>query len=122
MARRAGIVALQVDGEVLDVASSNVEFKPDTPEREGLVGPSGVQGFKEMPVVPFISGELRVRAGIDLESLQRTEDATVALSLPEGGQFVLNEAYAAGEWTRGTEEGTVAFRFEGNTSAFVPAP
>ena len=119
--RLAGRINLTINGQVVNVASGNVEYKTDEPEKEMLVGPDRVHGHKSMPVAPFIAGELRVGPTFDESVLRGDGPKTVVLLLADGRAFVLNDAVDAGEWTGGTEEGIISFRYEGTSSAFVAA-
>jgi predicted heme/steroid binding protein len=110
--RRAGIIQVQVNGEVYD-AKGNFSYNLGRPMREAIIGADAVHGFKETPQVPFIEGEFTDRGSLDVATLVTLEDATVTLSLANGKVIVLREAWFAGEGTANTEEGNIAVRFEG---------
>lgn len=110
--RRAGIIFIKVDGEQFD-AKGGFTYNLGRPVREGMVGHDAVHGYKELPQVPFIEGEITDRASLDLDNLLTIEDATVTLELANGKVIVLREAWFAGEGSVGTEEANIAVRFEG---------
>lgn len=110
--RRGGTIYFKVGGKAYD-AVGNFTFGLGTPKREGLAGPDGVHGFKEMAQVPFIEGEVRDRADLKLRDLFGAVDESVQLELATGKVIALRSAWYAGEGTGATEEGTIGVRFEG---------
>lgn len=110
--RRAGLIQVQLNGEVLD-AKGNFTYNLGRPMREAIIGSDGVHGFKETPQVAFVEGEITDRTDLDLAALVETEDATVTLTLGNTKVIVLRDAYFAGEGTGNTEEANIAVRFEG---------
>jgi hypothetical protein len=115
MSKIAGTHILQVDGTTVNVVG-NWTFNLGVPEREALVGPDGVHGYKETPRVPFVEGEVRNRAELDIKTLASTSGATVTLALANGKVIVLRDAWAAGEWTGNTEDANLPARFEGKSA------
>lgn len=110
--RVAGIIAVKVNGEQL-LAKGNFTYNLGKPKREGVVGADTTHGFKEVPQIAFIEGEITDRSDVSLESLVMTKDATVTLELGNGKVIVLREAWYAAEGTFNTEEGNGQVRFEG---------
>lgn len=110
--RRAGLIQVQVDGEVYD-AKGSYGYNLGRSMREAIVGSDGVHGFRETPQVAFIEGEITDRGSLDLDKLVNIEGATVTLSLANGKVFVLHDAWFASEGTVNTEEANIAVRFEG---------
>jgi predicted heme/steroid binding protein len=110
--RRGGIVYFKVDGERYD-AKGNFSYNLGRHKREAVVGHDGVHGYKELPQVPYIEGELTDRWNLDLAKLLCMDNATVTLELANGKMIVLRNAWFASEGTVQTEEGTIALRFEG---------
>jgi hypothetical protein len=110
--RRAGIIQLQVDGEIFD-AKGNFTFNLGRPMREAIVGHDTTHGFKETPQVAFIEGEITDRGDLDLASLVDIDDATVTLALNNGKTISLRSAWFAGEGTGNSEEANFKVRFEG---------
>lgn len=116
--RRGGVIYLKVNGQTYD-AKGNFTYNFGVPKREAVVGADAVHGYKEMPQVPFIEGELTDRSDLDLESLLHMKDATATLELANGKTFVLRDAWFAGDGNVQTEEGNIAFRMEGKSGEEV---
>ncbi len=112
MQRRAGIIEVQTNGEVLD-AKGNFSYNLGKPKRDAIVGADGIHGFAEVPQVPFIEGEITDRGTLDLGALVTMEDATVTLRLANGKVIALREAWFAGEGTGNSEQANIAVRWEG---------
>lgn len=116
--RKGGLISLQVAGEIYD-AKGNFTYNLGRPKREAIVGHDSVHGYKELPQVPFIEGEITDRGTLDLESLITVENATVTLQLANGKVIVLRDAWFAAEGTGNSEEGNVGVRFEGKSGEEV---
>ena len=110
--RRAGVIQLQINGEVYD-ARGNFTYNLGRPMREAIVGADLVHGYKETPQVAFIEGEVTDRGSLDLALLVTADNVTVTLSLANGKVVVLRNGWFAGEGTANTEEANIAVRFEG---------
>ena len=110
--RVGGIIELKSNGATHS-ARGNFTYNLGRPMREAVIGADAVHGYKETPQVAFIEGEVTDNAGLRLEALITTNDATVLLRLANGKLIVLRNAWFAGEGTGNTEEGNVAVRFEG---------
>lgn len=110
--RRAGICYIKVDGIIYD-AKGNFTYNLGRPKRDAIVGADAVHGFKEVPQVAFIEGEITDRGNLSLEAVLAVEDATVTLELANGKVISLRNAWFAGEGTGNTEEGNIAVRWEG---------
>jgi hypothetical protein len=110
--RRSGTIEFNVDGVRHDAIGS-FTYSLGQPLREGLVGSDGVHGFKEMPQIPYIEGEVRDRRGLDVKAMQNLTDATVTLRLAVGKTVVLSGAWYANEGAIGTEDANIPVRFEG---------
>jgi len=112
--RRAGIISVKVNGEVQD-AKGNFSYNLGRPKKDAIIGADQVHGFKEVPQVAFIEGEITDRQDLDLKALLDLEEDTVTLDLANGKTIALTKAWYAGEGTGNTEEGNIAVRFEANT-------
>jgi len=110
--RRGGIIFIKINGVQMD-AKGNFTYNLGRGKRDAIVGSDGVHGFKEMPQVPFIEGEITDKNSLALDALLATQDATITLELANEKVIVLRKAWYAGEGTGNTEEGNVAVRFEG---------
>lgn len=118
MGRVAGTVYVKVDGEIFD-AKGNFTCNLGKPKREGVVGADRVHGYKEMPQLPFVEGEITDRSNLNLETLMAMSNVTVTVEFANGKVFVLREAWYAADGDIGSEEGNVQFRFEGKSAEEV---
>lgn len=114
MARKGGIIYFQVDGNVFQ-AKGAFDYSLGRPTKEAIVGHDEVHGYKEMPVAPFIEGEITDSKDLDLAALADTQDATVTLQLANGKTIALRNAWSCNPDGMGgnTEEGAIKVRFEG---------
>lgn len=110
--RRAGLIQLQVDGEVF-LAKGNFTYNLGRPNREAIVGSDAVHGYREEAQVAFVEGEITDRQDLDLDRLVTMSEVTVTLTLGNEKVIVLRDAWYAAEGTGNTEEGNIAVRFEG---------
>ncbi len=113
--RRAGTIALQVQGEVQD-AKGNFSYNLGRPKREAIIGSDTVHGYKEMPQIAFIEGAVTDRGNLDLAALATGKDLTITLALANGKLVALRDAWFAGEGTASTEEGEIPVRWEGKSA------
>lgn len=110
--RVGGTIALKINGEIHN-AKGAFTYNLGRPKRDAVVGHDRVHGFKEIPQVPFIEGEITDRLALDLESLVQGVDLTVILELANGKVISLRNAWFAGDGNVQTEEGNITARFEG---------
>ncbi|HET9063675.1 MAG TPA: phage tail tube protein [Candidatus Binatia bacterium] len=110
--RRAGLIQVQVNGEISD-AKGSFTYNLGRPMREAIVGSDGIHGYKETPQVAFIEGAITDRGTLDLATLVGGRDLTVSLTLGNGKLVVLRDAWFAGEGSGSTEEAEITVRWEG---------
>jgi len=110
--RIAGRISVKVNG-VLHSATGAFTYNLGRWKREFLAGPSSVDGFKETKLIPFIEGEIRDNADLDLAALVDATDATVTLELANGKTIMLREAAYTADGDGETDEAKIQFRFEG---------
>lgn len=110
--RRAGLIQLQVNGEIFD-ARGSFSYNLGRPKREAMVGADRVHGYKEAPQVAFIEGAITDRGNLDVAALITGRDLTVTLSLGNDKVIVLRDAWFAGEGTASSEEAEIPVRWEG---------
>lgn len=110
--RIAGVAYLKVDGRQYPLKG---KFKSNIMpyKREGIAGQDAVHGYKEMPRVPTIEGDIVYKPEISVEDLAKITDATVTLELANGRVHVLRNAWWSDESQVDTEEGTFQVKFEG---------
>lgn len=116
--RIGGIISLKINGDMY-FAKGNFTYNLGLPKKEGVVGSDRVHGYKEVPQVPFIEGEITDRNELNLEDLVTLDEATVTLELANGKVIMLREGWYAGEGTGNTEEGNIALRIEGMSAEEV---
>ena len=110
--RRAGLIQLQVNGEIYD-AKGSFSYNLGRPKREAMPGSDGIHGYKETPQVAFIEGAITDRGTLDVAAVVSGRDLTVTLTLGNDKVIVLRDAWFAGEGTASTEDAEIAVRWEG---------
>lgn len=110
--RRAGTIFFKVDGAQYD-AKGAFTYDLGAPKRDPIVGHDKVHGYKELPKVPYIAGEITDRADLDVRKLHELDGVTVTLELANGKTIVLRDAWYAGDGTGSTEDANLQVRFEG---------
>ena len=110
--RRSGVLFVKVNGQQYD-AKGSFTYNAGSPKREALVGADRVHGYKELPQVPFVEGEITDSGTLDLSALTNIVDATVTLELANGKVFTLRDAWYAADGEVGSEEANIQVRFEG---------
>lgn len=112
--RRGGIIFLTIDG-VQYPAKGNFTYGLGKPQREAIVGSSGVDGYKETATTPFIEGEITDRQELSLDTLSEIKDSTIVLELANEKVIALRNAWIANAdgLTGETDEGNIKVRFEG---------
>lgn len=118
--RRAGLIQVKVNGEIFD-AKGNWTYNLGRPKREAIPGADVIHGYKEMPQVAFIEGEITDRGTLSLATLVTLTGATITLDLANDKTVVLRQAWFAGDGNAQTEEANIAVRFEGLGAEEVPA-
>lgn len=118
--RRAGKINVIVDGVPYDAIGS-FTWNLGKDQREALVGANAHHGYKVMPQVAFIEGEIRDEGSLDWETVVEIKNATVTLELANGKRILLEDAYYAGEGTGNTEEGNLPLRLEGRRATNILA-
>ena len=112
--RIAGTVEVTVNGSVTKV-TGNISINLGQPMREVLVGPDGVHGYKEVYQAASVEGEGRIIYGMSIKDFVNTTQATVVVKNAYGKLLTINNAWFEGEGVYSTEEGTLPFKFVGET-------
>ncbi len=113
--RIAGLLEVAVNGTVYQ-AKGNYTYNLGKNKRDGIVGADRVHGYKELPQLPYIEGEITDSSDLDVETLVLVDDATLTLKLANGKIFVLRDAWYAATGDIQTEEANIAVRFEGKSA------
>lgn len=85
---------------------------PTKTKKEGVAGQDGVHGYKEMPVVPFMEGDITISNGVDLKKIDESVDMTVTAELANGHVYVGVGGWRSDVSQLETEEGSVGLKLE----------
>ena len=109
--RLAGITAFSVNGVNIPV----IEFSwdPASYENTTMTSLSGVDGFEQKPVAPYIAGKLRDSAAIYVTGFTNLTDATVVVILANGKQITGHNMWYIGRPQVSGADAGFDFRFEG---------
>lgn len=110
--RIGGVAFIKVDGRQFP-ARGKWKSNLHGVKREGIAGQDGVHGYKEMPKVPKISGDITYMPDFNYEDLKNIDNATITLELANGKTHVLRNAWWADESEVDSEEGSFPVSFEG---------
>ena len=111
--RLAGVIALTLDGETWSV-QGDAEYSPSLVKRSTLVGQSGVDGYSEMPGVPYFAANFRISASQPIASLNAKVNSVLVAQLANGATLFGQPMWQVGDdLPVNTQEGTVHVRFEG---------
>lgn len=116
--RIAGVAYLKVDGQAYPMRGK-FKYTANRRKREGIVGQDGPHGYKEMPVIPSISGDVSDMPGMRVQDLEKITNATIQLELANGKIVVLSQAWWSDASEVDTEEGSFPVKFEGMECAEV---
>lgn len=93
--RRAGLISIAVNGELLD-CKGEFTYNLGTTLREPIVGADRVHGFKETPGTPMLQGQITDRRGLDVRKLMELTDATITFRSGTGKTVVFRNAWQGG--------------------------
>lgn len=110
--RVGGTITFSISGTAFS-AKGNFTYNIGVDKKEAVVGADGVHGFKQMPQVAFIEGQITDNDELDLQALRETRDATCTLALANGKIIVIEECFEASDGDGSTEEGELQIRMEG---------
>ncbi len=113
--RVSGTLFIKIAG-VQRNAKGSFTYNLGFEKREAMVGQDRVHGYKGMPQVPFIEGEITDEKDLSLAELMAIEDETITLELANGKTIVQRNSWYAADGNVGTEEANVQVRFEGKSS------
>ena len=109
--RLSGITAFSVNGSAISV----IEFMwdPANLENSTMTSLSGVDGFDQKPVAPYISGKFRDTGANSVTSFTGMSSATVVVLLANGKQIVGHNLWYVGRPNVNGADAGFDFRFEG---------
>lgn len=110
--RIAGTCYIKVDGEQLEV-SGGVEAPLNENKREPVVSATGVAGYKETVITPYVKVTAILVAGFPRAKLASAEDMTVTAEMANGSVYTLSGAWLANEAAHKADDGTVELEFNG---------
>lgn len=110
--RIAGICFFKINGVQYSARGSWV-YMPFTSKKEGIAGQDGIHGFKEMPQVPYVEGEISDMPGISIQDLQTLVGVPATLELANGKLILLHDGWCTGDDAVSTEDGKVKIKIEG---------
>ena len=113
MARVGGTIYVKIDG-VQRSAKGSFTYNFGIPKREPVIGSDLIlAGYMESGQVAYIEGIITDQSDLDVNALQRLEDAVVTINLANGKNVALRDAYYAHDGGITTEAGEIPVRFEG---------
>ena len=109
--RLAGTTAFSVNGSAISV----IEFMwdPASLENATMSSLSGVDGYDQKPVAPYISGKFRDTGANSVTSFTGLSNATVVVLLANGKQIVGHNLWYVGRPNVNGSDAGFDFRFEG---------
>lgn len=107
----AGTCYIKADGAQLAIEGS-VEIPLMSVTRETKIGSTGVVGFSETEVAPFIRASAFLEPTFPVEALSST-DMTITAELANGWVYTLNGAWLEGDVTGNMSDGNVSLEFHG---------
>lgn len=107
----AGTAYCKVDGQQVSL-EADMKLSPHDFERTGVVGLSGVVGFSEENVVPFVEMTAIKSAKTDIDKFSKVVDGTVTVELATGEVWAFRNAWMAGRIELDAAKGTFGLRFE----------
>lgn len=115
-----GVCYLFVNGDQWPLRG-NFTIGPSRLERTGVAGQDAVHGFTEMPVVPYMEGDITTEPNMEWDVIDDYTDVSVQANLVNGQSFVLRNAWVARRIEINTREGQTRIRFEGMDCVEIPA-
>jgi hypothetical protein len=110
--RLAGTCYIKVDGEQLEV-SGGVEAPINDSKREPVSSVTGVAGYKETTIVPYVKVTAILVPGFPKAKLSSSDNMTITAEMANGDVYTLSGAWLANEAVHNAEDGTVELEFNG---------
>ena len=102
----------KVDGEQLEV-SGGFECPGMELKREAVMSLTGVAGYKETPIKPYIKMTALFMPDFPLATLQSNTDMTLTVELANGKVYTLSGAFIENEAPVKGDDGTIDLEFAG---------
>lgn len=110
----AGTCYISIDGQRLLLKGSATATASKV-TREPVMANGGVQGHKEVPVAPTLSGQFVVDKNFPIEKLQEATDMTVVAEFANGKVFTLGGAFVTEEIQVAGDDSDTTINFAGMT-------
>lgn len=110
--RIAGVCYVKVDGIQLEI-KGGLECPLSKVKREPVLSSTGVVGYKETPITPFIKATAMFTRDFPIEKLRSGTDMTGTAEFANGKVYNLSGAWLANEASGKGEEGEVELEFNG---------
>lgn len=110
----AGTCYISIDGQRLLLKGSATATASKV-TREPVMANGGVQGHKEVPVAPTLSGQFVVDKNFPIEKLQEATDMTVVAEFANGKVFTLGGAFVTEEIQVAGGDSDTTINFAGMT-------
>lgn len=111
--RLAGVAYLSVDGRNYMLAGEGITYSPTRVKRETLSGPSGVQGYSEMPVAGSISATFRDAGNLSVAAFNAMTNVSVTVELANGKTIIGRNMWTVDAQEVKSSDGTFDVKFEG---------
>ena len=107
----AGTCYIKANGALLSVEGS-VEIPLLKTTKEKKVGSTGVAGYSETNIAPYVKCTAFLEPDFDIDALSGN-DMTITAELANGWVYTLNGAWLEGEVVANSSDGTVSLEFTG---------
>ncbi|MFH5924551.1 phage tail tube protein [Roseomonas xinghualingensis] len=111
--RIAGSAWLTIDGLGFAV-TGEPGYRLSTVTRETMVSMSGVDGYREAPVAPYIKAQLRDMPGISIADFEGMTNVTVELQLNNGKTITGVGMWCTSAVEVGSGDAAFSVQFEGD--------
>ena len=82
-------------------------------QRETMISTTGVVGYKETVVAPYVSGDFIVPAGFPIEDIKENTAQTITVECANGMVYTLSDAYVTDVIAYKPVDGTLTIKWEG---------
>lgn len=108
----AGTCFIKVNGQQLEL-QGNCEFPLSSVQRETMLSTTGVAGYKETVVAPYVSGDFIVTADFPIEEIKESTAQTITVECANGLIYTLSDAYVTDVIAYKPIDGTLSIKWEG---------
>ncbi|KPC53028.1 phage tail tube protein [Amantichitinum ursilacus] len=110
--RLAGTCFIKVNGQLLSIKGGLEAPLSDT-KREPLLDSSGVAGFKETPVAPYVKVTALFKKDFPMDTVTNATDMSIQAEFANGKIYTLGDGWLANEAPAKGEEGEIELEFNG---------